>query len=64
MVIDTPLPLEQTDPELGELIRWRCNEGIKEVNECETYVRLKIANPYEVCEGCGKKNRWCNCVVN
>jgi hypothetical protein len=61
-MIDIPLPLEQTDVELAELIKWYYNGYDNEVKEIRLYHVYREQNPYEICSGCNGKFKWCKCL--
>lgn len=67
MEITTPLPLEQSDPKLAELIRYMANEYQEdktEILKLRAWDKYKKDNPYLICQLCGLKLKWCKCECN
>lgn len=54
-----PPTLEDTDNELGDLIKWLANNS-HDVKDCREFTIWQMANPYVECP-CGslKKNKFC-----
>jgi hypothetical protein len=64
MEIVTPQPLEKTDSELADLLKWFVNDYTPARQEEAALLDQKKSAPYNVCQcGSGLKAKFCKCVV-
>ena len=61
-MIETPLPLEQTDKELADLVKWITDHS-EDIKNGRAFIEWKKTHPYDLCPcESGKKVKFCECT--